>query len=281
MKGAYPTLEELLEVVGLDPSEALNWGSTTASARTRTAASGTARWTEAQEAIRPTSNAGPLFGVTKRDLERAAKRLSLAADGGVANPAGKRVFDIVSSALLLVALLPVLLIAAVATVVSSRGPVFYRAERVGASGKTFWMIKLRTMVIDADTLVVEFAEIGSKSGIILKTTADPRVTPVGRVLRKYGVDEVPALFNVLRGEMSLVGPRPRLRREVDMDVDGWTRRVVMVPPGVTGLWQIVERYGLTWEREVRLDLSYVENWSVAADVMILFMTLKQAFRGSM
>lgn len=177
--------------------------------------------------------------------------------------------DRVGAALLLLVLAPVLLAIAVA-VRRDGGPVFYRQERVGVHGRTFRMVKFRSMVVDADRHVPTGANEGA--GPLFKLRRDPRVTPVGAVLRRFSLDELPQLLNVLGGSMSLVGPRPPLAREVAHYADD-ARRRLLVRPGMTGLWQVSGRSDLSWEESVRLDLRYVENWSPALDATILWKTV--------
>ena len=172
-------------------------------------------------------------------------------------------------ALLLLA--PVLLTIAAAVKLTSRGPVLYRQERVGVNGQAFTMLKFRSMVVDADRQVDALKGQNISDGLLFKMRVDPRVTPVGRVLRRLSLDELPQLFNVLGGSMSLVGPRPPLPGEVARYDTSVSRRL-LVKPGLTGLWQISGRSDLPWEEAVRLDLRYVENWSLAMDLLILWKT---------
>jgi lipopolysaccharide/colanic/teichoic acid biosynthesis glycosyltransferase len=174
-------------------------------------------------------------------------------------------------ALVLVA--PVFLAIAVAIRLSGPGPVFYRQERVGLNGQPFTMIKFRSMVVGADRQVEELRAANISDGLLFKMRTDPRVTPVGRWLRRLSLDELPQLFNVLGGSMSLVGPRPPLPAEVAR-YDGSVTRRLLVKPGLTGLWQISGRSDLSWEETVRLDLRYVENWSLATDLLIVCKTVR-------
>jgi exopolysaccharide biosynthesis polyprenyl glycosylphosphotransferase len=191
----------------------------------------------------------------------------------------KAVFDRGGAALGLVLLAPVLLGIAVFVKATSPGPVLYRQERVGRGGRPFSMLKFRTMVPGADHMVATLAGGNDGNGVLFKLRLDPRVTKVGRVLRRYSLDELPQLVNVVRGEMSLVGPRPPLPREADRY--GFVmRRRFLVKPGLTGLWQISGRSDLSWDESVRLDVLYVENWSLGLDVRILWRTLGAVLRGS-
>lgn len=192
----------------------------------------------------------------------------------------KRAFDICFALLALLAASPIMIAAAVAVKVTSRGPVFYRAERIGLDGKPFRMIKFRSMVVDADRRLAEVASLNeSAGGVLFKIRKDPRVTPVGRLLRRYSIDELPQFINVVRGEMSVVGPRPPLRTEVET-YDHRVRRRLLVRPGITGLWQVSGRSDLCWEDSVRLDLSYVENWSMLSDLAIAAKTVGAICGGS-
>ena len=187
---------------------------------------------------------------------------------------GKTAFDLVFACAALLAVLPLFLVVAVLIKVTSRGPVFYRSERMGLDGTPFQMIKFRSMVQDADARIEDLLALNdSDGGVLFKMREDPRVTAVGRVLRRLSIDELPQLFNVLRREMSIVGPRPPLRREVET-YDGDVRRRLLVKPGLTGLWQVSGRSDLSWEEAVRLDLSYVENWSMTGDMLIVLKTIK-------
>lgn len=186
----------------------------------------------------------------------------------------KRAFDICFASAALIAAAPVLLMAALAIRLTSRGPTFYAAERVGLDGQLFTMHKLRTMVDNADALLEDLTQQNdSPGGVLFKMRDDPRITPVGRILRRFSIDEIPQFWNVIRGDMSIVGPRPPLQREVST-YDGEVRRRLLVRPGVTGLWQVSGRSDLTWDQSVRLDLSYVENWSMGTDLVLILKTVK-------
>jgi exopolysaccharide biosynthesis polyprenyl glycosylphosphotransferase len=168
----------------------------------------------------------------------------------------------------LVVLAPVFAVLALAVRLSGPGPVLYRQERVGLGGRHFEMLKFRSMVADADQQVASLSDGNDADGLLFKMRQDPRVTPVGRWLRRLSLDELPQLVNVLTGSMSLVGPRPPLPREVARYDTSVSRRL-LVKPGLTGLWQISGRSDLPWEEAVRLDLRYVENWSLTLDLSIL------------
>lgn len=186
----------------------------------------------------------------------------------------KRMFDILGSGLLITALSPVLIVLAFAVKLTSRGPVLYKQERVGLNGEHFNMLKFRSMRVDADA---ELAALLEAQGVgdrpLFKVQNDPRVTSIGRVLRKHSLDEFPQLFNVLLGSMSLVGPRPQRDGEVAM-YDDAARRRLLLKPGMSGLWQVGGRSSLAWEDAIRLDLYYVENWSITGDIVILWRTVK-------
>ena len=184
----------------------------------------------------------------------------------------KRTFDLVGSVLLVVALSPVLLACALAVRLSSRGPVVYRSQRPGIGGATFSCLKFRTMYRDADQRQAELESSNEATGALFKIRDDPRMTPVGRFLRRFSLDELPQLFNVLRGEMSLVGPRPLPRRDYDM-LEPWHKKRYLVLPGITGLWQVSGRSDLDFDDLVRLDFLYLERWSVFLDLSILLKTV--------
>lgn len=198
---------------------------------------------------------------------------------GGAHAALKVAVDRLAAGLLLLLFLPLLLSVASTVKGSSAGPVIYRQQRVGRGGRIFTMWKFRTMYTDADARRAElFAECGD-DGPMFKMRDDPRITPVGRMLRKYSLDELPQLINVLRGEMSLVGPRPPLPEEVERYNDVESRRLLAVP-GMTGLWQVSGRSDLSWEETVRLDLRYVDNWSLGLDARVLWRTGRAVVRGT-
>ncbi|WP_369371100.1 sugar transferase [Promicromonospora sp. Populi] len=190
----------------------------------------------------------------------------------------KQVMDWGLTALLTILVSPLLLAITVAVATTSQGPVFYLSHRVGRNGRTFPMVKFRTMYVGADRDVVSLAAANEGSGPLFKMRADPRVTRVGRFLRRYSLDELPQLFNVLRGHMSLVGPRPPLPREVAAYEERMRRRL-LVKPGMTGLWQVTGRSDLSWEESVRLDVYYAENWTPFLDLLILAQTARAVLSG--
>ncbi len=191
----------------------------------------------------------------------------------------KAIFDRVGAAVLICLFAPLLALVAVAVKVGSPGPVIFRQVRVGKAGREFPMLKFRTMSRDADAYLAELRSCNDSDGVLFKMRDDPRVTRVGRWLRRYSLDELPQLFNVLLGQMSLVGPRPPLPSEVAAYPDDLRRRLA-VKPGMTGLWQVSGRSDLPWEEAVRLDLRYVENWTLTMDLAILLRTVSAVLRSS-
>jgi exopolysaccharide biosynthesis polyprenyl glycosylphosphotransferase len=185
----------------------------------------------------------------------------------------KRSFDIVASTALIAVLSPLLAVIAICVRLSTPGPVLFLQERVGINGQEFRMLKFRSMVTDAEARLASLHALSEGNGVMFKMKDDPRVTPIGKVLRRFSIDELPQLFNVFAGTMSLVGPRPPLAREVS-EYENHVHRRFLVKPGVTGLWQVSGRSNLSWEDSVRLDLYYVENWSIAGDLVILWRTVK-------
>jgi exopolysaccharide biosynthesis polyprenyl glycosylphosphotransferase len=188
----------------------------------------------------------------------------------------KRAFDLVGASLLLAALSPVLAVAALAVRFSSRGPIVYRSMRPGIGGVPFACLKFRTMYRDADQRQADLESLNEASGALFKMRDDPRMTPVGRFLRRYSIDELPQLFNVLRGEMSLVGPRPLPERDF-LKLEEWHKKRYLVTPGITGLWQVSGRSELDFDDLVRLDFLYLERWSVFLDLSILVKTVPAVF----
>ncbi len=189
-----------------------------------------------------------------------------------ASRVSKRVFDLLGAGALLVALSPVLAVTAIAIRRHDGGPVLFRQQRVGRDGEVFDCLKFRSMVIDAHDVVTDVPNMHDADHVLFKSAVDPRVTPPGRVIRRYSIDEMPQFVNVLRGDMSLVGPRPPLPSEVER-YSAEMRQRLAVRPGMTGLWQVSGRSDLSWEDSVRLDLYYVDNWSIVQDLTILARTL--------
>jgi exopolysaccharide biosynthesis polyprenyl glycosylphosphotransferase len=202
----------------------------------------------------------PLIHVTTPKLEGA-------------KAVAKRAFDVALAVSLLAILALPMGIVALLVKADSVGPVLFRQTRVGRAGDTFSMLKFRSMVADAESRLDELQGVSDGKGLLFKMKADPRVTRFGRFIRRYSIDELPQLLNVMRGEMSLVGPRPPLPGEV-AGYDDSAHRRLLVKPGITGLWQVSGRSDLSWEDSMRLDLYYVENWSMVQDLMILIKTIR-------
>lgn len=189
----------------------------------------------------------------------------------------KRTFDILLAGMLVCLMSPIFISLAILVKLTSPGPILYKQERIGLRGTTFKMLKFRSMKVNADVELKQLLEAqGSGDTPLFKVENDPRITRVGRILRKYSLDELPQLLNVLGGSMSLVGPRPQREGEVALYDDAAHRRLY-VSPGMSGLWQVSGRSNLTWEESIRLDLYYVENWSLMGDIFILFKTFKAVF----
>jgi len=191
----------------------------------------------------------------------------------------KDLFDRSVAALVLVLLAPVMVGVALAVRLSDRGPALFTQTRVGKDGRPFKIYKFRTMVVDAEARLAGLRPENEQDGVLFKIRKDPRVTTLGVRLRKWSLDELPQLFNVMLGDMSLVGPRPALPNEAALYADHVRRRLV-VKPGITGLWQVSGRSDLSWDESVRLDLRYVENWSIALDLQILWKTVAVILGGS-
>ncbi len=191
----------------------------------------------------------------------------------------KQLMDRTLAALLVLALSPILIVAALAIKLTDPGPVFFRQKRVGIRGEVFEIYKFRTMVVDAEARLAALQARSDGNGVLFKMQNDPRVTKVGAFLRRYSIDELPQLFNVINGDMSLVGPRPPLPAEVEQYEPDALRRL-HVRPGMTGLWQVSGRSDLSWEESLRLDLRYVDNWSPIGDLRILLRTFHAVIRGS-
>ncbi|OON73471.1 exopolysaccharide biosynthesis polyprenyl glycosylphosphotransferase [Streptomyces tsukubensis] len=235
-------------------------------------------------------DAGLELAISPGLLEVAVKRVETVSAAGMAllrivppvrrgmQPVLKAVMDRGGAILGLIVLSPLLLLVAAAVRGTSAGPVFYRSERIGQGGVPFLMWKFRSMHVNADARKAELAEQNENDGAMFKMRRDPRVTRVGRILRRTSLDELPQLINVAYGEMSLVGPRPPLADEVALYSDVERRRL-NVRPGMTGLWQISGRSDLSWDETVALDLSYVDNWSFTSDVDVMARTLRAVVDG--
>lgn len=198
---------------------------------------------------------------------------------GEAGGWSKRIFDIVTSLGILVLLSPLMLLVAAVVKLQDGGPVFFRQPRIGRDGEPIEMLKFRSMVVDAEKRRAELEHRNESDGPLFKIKDDPRITSIGRFIRRYSIDELPQLFNVIRGEMSLVGPRPPLPSEVERYGADVHRRL-KVRPGMTGLWQVSGRSELSWAESVRLDLYYVDNWSMMSDLVIIAKTVRAVLRSS-
>ncbi len=189
----------------------------------------------------------------------------------------KGTFDRVASLLTVVLLLPVLLAIWLAVRLSSRGPALFRQARAGRDGRVFTILKFRTMYPGSERMLVDLIDRNDSDGVVFKMREDPRVTPVGRVLRRLSLDELPQFINVLTGSMAIVGPRPHPVAEAAR-YDARSRRRLGVKPGLTGLWQVSGRSNLSWEDSVNLDLQYIENWSLRLDAVVMLKTVRAVFR---
>jgi exopolysaccharide biosynthesis polyprenyl glycosylphosphotransferase len=191
----------------------------------------------------------------------------------------KRIIDLLVSVVSLAALLPLLIAVAIAVKLDSPGPVFYTAERIGKKGRTFRCVKFRTMTRDADARRAEMMHMNERDGVLFKIANDPRITRIGRFLRKYSLDELPQFYNVLRGEMSIVGPRPPLACEVQEYKLSYLRRLD-VNPGITGLWQVQARQDPSFDSYISLDVHYIENWTLWLDLKIMVRTIGVVMQGT-
>jgi exopolysaccharide biosynthesis polyprenyl glycosylphosphotransferase len=207
----------------------------------------------------------PLVHIEEPQVSRA---------GGLA----KRAFDVAVAGLALVVISPLMLAIALGIKLQDRGPVLYRQERSGRNGTPFTMTKFRSMVVGADRRLAEVADFNDVDDVLFKMRRDPRVTWLGRFLRRFSLDELPQLVDVLRGQMSLVGPRPPLPAEVELYPADMHRRL-LVRPGLTGLWQVSGRSDLSFDEAVRMDLYYVDNWSITGDLIILLKTARAVLLG--
>jgi exopolysaccharide biosynthesis polyprenyl glycosylphosphotransferase len=191
----------------------------------------------------------------------------------------KRALDLGFSTLILVAMAPFLLLLAVAIKLDSPGPVFYVSERIGRRGRVFRCFKFRTMERDAESRRSRMDHLNERDKVLFKVKNDPRITRLGRVLRRYSLDELPQFFNVLAGDMSVVGPRPPLASEV-MEYNPAQLRRLEALPGITGLWQVQGRHDPSFDKYVSLDLTYIENWSLGLDLKIMLRTLSVVLSGT-
>jgi len=191
----------------------------------------------------------------------------------------KRILDLLLSTAILLALSPILLAITILIRLDSTGPIFYLSDRIGKKGRVFKCIKFRTMVVDADRRRAELMHLNERDGVLFKISNDPRITRLGRILRKYSLDELPQFFNVLKGDMSIVGPRPPVGSEVRQYKLDHLRRLD-VTPGITGLWQVQARQDPSFDSYISLDLFYVENWTIWLDLKIILRTIAVVFAGT-
>ncbi|MFB3095561.1 MAG: sugar transferase, partial [Candidatus Acidiferrales bacterium] len=190
----------------------------------------------------------------------------------------KRALDLGLAAVMVLLTAPLLVVAAALVRVTSPGPVIYRQQRCGLNGRRFWLYKFRSMHRDADQQLHQVAHLNEMDGPVFKIAKDPRVTPVGRILRKISLDELPQLFNILKGDMSFVGPRPPLPQET-AQYEKWQRRRLRMKPGLTCLWALEGRNQLNFARWMKLDMEYIDNWSLALDFKILLRTIPRVLSG--
>jgi len=192
--------------------------------------------------------------------------------------ATKKFMDISVSVILILLLSPLMILIALGIKITSRGPVIYRQARVGLRGRQFDLYKFRTMVADADRIRGELEEQNEMDGPVFKIKDDPRITGIGKILRRTGLDELPQLINVLKGEMSLIGPRPPLKSETEQ-YKRWQLRRLSVKPGLSCFWQIIpDRNSVRFEKWMEMDLAYIDNWSLRLDFIILLKTIKTVFQ---
>ena len=192
----------------------------------------------------------------------------------------KRLIDVCGSAVLLTTMAPLLAAVALLIKLDSRGPVFFSQQRVGLNRRRFKLFKFRTMAAGADQQQAMLERLNEADGPVFKIKDDPRITRIGRFLRRYSIDELPQLFNVLKGEMSLVGPRPLPVRDIERIDTHWHKRRLSVKPGVTCLWQVNGRSDVNFNHWVRMDLEYIDNWSLGLDLKILMKTIPAVLKGS-
>jgi exopolysaccharide biosynthesis polyprenyl glycosylphosphotransferase len=192
----------------------------------------------------------------------------------------KRILDLVISSIAIILLSPLMLVAAILIKLTSPGPIFFRQKRLGLNKRPIHVYKFRTMVVDAEKRMREIEHLNEVSGPVFKIKNDPRITPLGKFLRKTSIDELPQLFNVMKDEMSLVGPRPLPVRDYNGFSEDWQRRRFSVKPGITCLWQIQGRSSIPFEKWMELDLQYIDEWSLWLDFQILMQTIPAVFKGS-
>jgi lipopolysaccharide/colanic/teichoic acid biosynthesis glycosyltransferase len=251
--GATPQVLEDTAVEGLEPGIVIDL-------RDGATAAGPDRGVEATVHVLPFGDGGKLGRADSLDL------------------AVKRAIDIAVTSMALLMLLPVFVVTALAVKLSSPGPVLHRQVRIGRNGVPFGFLKFRSMYIDAEMRKAQLTDRNEAVGPIFKIKSDPRITPVGRVIRKLSVDELPQLFHVLSGRMTLVGPRPHLPEEVEA-YDGSARRRLAVKPGITGIWQVSGRSDLDFATWIALDIEYLDTWSNALDLKLLTRTVGAVLSG--
>jgi exopolysaccharide biosynthesis polyprenyl glycosylphosphotransferase len=215
-----------------------------------------------------------------QDLEEDSHVFAMAGSAEILPATIKRALDCLFSTMLMIALAPVFLVVATLVKVTSPGPVFFRQTRVGLNKRQFSIYKFRTMVANAEQLQHQLLAMNEMSGPVFKIKKDPRITPLGRVLRKSSLDELPQLFNVLMGDMSLVGPRAMSLRDYQLFDQDWQRRRFSVKPGITCLWQVNGRNSLPFEKWMELDMQYIDKWSLWLDIKILARTVPAVLRGT-
>lgn len=201
------------------------------------------------------------------------------ARGGINSSLAKRTLDILSACVALTLLSPLMVLIAAAILIDSPGSILYRTYRVGKNGRLFRFYKFRTMVSNADTMLDEVWSLNERKGVLFKASRDPRLTRSGRILRRFSLDELPQFWNILRGDMSLVGPRPPLLSEYEQFRPEYRRRMEVLP-GLTGLWQVMARRDPSFETYVRLDCHYVDNWNFWLDLRILLKTIPAILVGT-
>jgi exopolysaccharide biosynthesis polyprenyl glycosylphosphotransferase len=195
----------------------------------------------------------------------------------------KRALDIILSGVMLIILAPAMVLTAIAIKLTSRGPILFVQKRIGFNKRVFHIYKFRTMVVDAEKKLAQLEHLNEVSGPVFKIKSDPRITAVGKFLRKTSIDELPQLFNVLNGDMSLVGPRPLQMRDYELFTEGgpdWQRCRFSVRPGITCLWQVNGRSSIPFEQWMELDQQYVRKWSLWLDMQILVKTIPAVLKGS-
>lgn len=202
----------------------------------------------------------------------------LSYDNKPAQFALKRLFDIISSGVGVFMLLPLFAFVAAAIKLTSKGPIFFKQQRVGLNGRPFHMLKFRSMVVNAEELKAKLAAQNEQTGPVFKMKNDPRITGIGKFIRKFSIDELPQLINVLRGDMSVVGPRPPVPSEV-AKYEAWQRRRLSVRPGLTCIWQVSGRNQITFDQWMYLDMQYIDHWSFAGDLQLIFRTFPVVLTG--